>query len=134
MPATRRYAPGTAVGAAHLKKPFQTHLGESGCDVVLEIRHAGKLTFETGQHAVHVVPERPPGHVDVIVTAMQKIHGHIEYVVDPLLVTEIVVEHQAGTPLRAASVSVQAWARVESHPDGRPSLNGELANSAVATG
>ena len=65
---------------------------------------------------------------------MQKIHRYVKYVVDPLFIAEIVVEHAGRHTARAASVSVQAWARVESHLEGRPSLKGELANRAVATG
>jgi len=37
-------------------------------------------------------------------------------------------------PVRAGSVSVQTLARAERKPDGLPSLNGELAKSAVAIG
>ena len=37
-------------------------------------------------------------------------------------------------PVRSVSVSVQTCARTERKPFGRPSVNGELANSAVATG
>jgi aryl-alcohol dehydrogenase-like predicted oxidoreductase len=36
-------------------------------------------------------------------------------------------------PARALSTSVQTWLRKERNPFGRPSRNGEFANSAVAT-
>ena len=37
-------------------------------------------------------------------------------------------------PVRAGSVSDQMWLRKESMPFGRPSVKGELANRAVASG
>ena len=40
----------------------------------------------------------------------------------------------AGMPVRAWSVSVQTWPRMLRKPFGLPSVKGELANSAVATG
>jgi len=38
------------------------------------------------------------------------------------------------SPVRSASVSVQIWARNDLYPLGLPSVNGEFANIAVATG
>jgi len=37
-------------------------------------------------------------------------------------------------PVRSGSVSVQTLARAERNPDGLPSMNGELAKSAVQIG
>ena len=41
---------------------------------------------------------------------------------------------QGSMPVRSASVSVQICERIDRKPFGLPSVNGELANSAVATG
>jgi hypothetical protein len=75
-----------------------------------------------------------PAGIDVLAVTEHEVHRHVEHVVDVALVAEAVLEHERQ---HAGAVRVgvdQMWLRYESMPLGLPSVNGELANSAVASG
>jgi hypothetical protein len=83
--------------------------------------------------AVDEGAERLARHVDVFAAALDEIHRHVERVVDVALEADAVLEHEGSMPVRG-SVSRPDVERNDRKPFGLPSVNGELANSAVATG
>ena len=80
------------------------------------------------------VAEAGAGDVDVHVATLDEVHRHVERVIDVGFEAGAVLEHEGQLPARRLSVSRQTSDRSERKPVGRPSRNGELANSAVATG
>ena len=66
--------------------------------------------------------------------AHDEIHRHVERPVDVALEAEAVLEGEGQHAGAVVSVSRQISERNERKPLGRPSVNGELAKSAVAIG
>ena len=127
--------PRPAVRAAHFEERLQPHFGKGGRQMVVPVVHRRLLAGQDRQFALQEIAEAEARRVDIAAVAVDEVHRHIERIVGVAFVAEAVLEHErqhAGAragrcPTRCGcDSSASRWAC--------PSVNGELANSAVASG
>src|ERR1700730_15987309 len=94
-------APWAAIGAAHLEKRLQPNLGECGRQMVGPIADSRDLTRKCRQPSGKEIAKGLAARINVMPVAVDKVHRHIEQVVDIALETETLLEdeRQGAAPI-----------------------------------
>ena len=108
----RQPRPRTAVHPAHLEVALETHLGENRRHVVRPVGQGRALARQARKPALEQIAKRLPGHIDVLVAALDEVHRHVERIVDPALETHAGLE-RPGQHAAAVGIGVAPDFRAE---------------------